>query len=219
MKNRLSQVYLEQQTAPKIVESDRTDWVEFGEGEYRNQYPQFLIELYNSSATHSAIVNATSEMIAGKEVVIEEDGDLQSNVELKQFFANINGKGSSVEELLSKTAFDLKLHGSYAWNIIWNVDRTKIVQVHHIPVEKLRSGKPNAMGIVDEYYLSNDWTQIRKTTEQVLMLFISMGCIVQEWTYIILLIMWHLLIGYLPIILPPIFIWQISKMVLALVFG
>ena len=162
MKNRLSQVYLEQQTAPKIVESDRTDWVEFGEGEYRNQYPQFLIELYNSSATHSAIVNATSEMIAGKEVVIEEDGDLQSNVELKQFFANINGKGGSVEELLSKTAFDLKLHGSYAWNIIWNIDRTKIVQVHHIPVEKLRSGKPNAMGIVDEYYLSNDWTQIRK---------------------------------------------------------
>lgn len=162
MKNRLSQVYLEQQTAPKIVESDRTDWVEFGEGEYRNQYPQFLIELYNSSATHSAIVNATSEMIAGKEVVIEEDGDLQSNVELKQFFANINGKGGSVEELLSKTAFDLKLHGSYAWNIIWNVDRTKIVQVHHVPVEKLRSGKPNAMGIVEEYYLSNDWTQIRK---------------------------------------------------------
>ncbi len=162
MKNRLSQVYLEQQTAPKIVESDRTDWVEFGEGEYRNQYPQFLIELYNSSATHSAVVNATSEMIAGQEVVIDEDGDLTSSVELKQFFANINGKGGSVEELLKKTAFDLKLHGAYAWNIIWNLDRTKIVQVHHIPVEKLRSGKPNSMGIVDEYYLSNDWTQIRK---------------------------------------------------------
>lgn len=162
MKNRLSQVYLEQQTAPKIVENDRVDWVEFGEGEYKNQYPQFLIELYNSSATHSAVVNATSEMIAGQEVVIEEDSDLTTNVELKQFFANINGKGGSVEELLKKTAFDLKLHGAYAWNIIWNVERTKIVQVHHIPVEKLRSGKPNAMGIVDEYYLSNDWTQIRK---------------------------------------------------------
>ena len=101
-------------------------------------------------------------MIAGQEVVIEEDSDLTTNVELKQFFANINGKGGSVEELLKKTAFDLKLHGAYAWNIIWNVERTKIVQVHHIPVEKLRSGKPNAMGIVDEYYLSNDWTQIRK---------------------------------------------------------
>lgn len=162
MKNRLSQVFLEQQTAPKIVENDRTDWVEFGEGEYKNQYPQFLIELYNSSATHSAVVNATSEMIAGQEVVIEEDSDLTTNVELKQFFANINGKGGSVEELLKKTAFDLKLHGAYAWNIIWNVERTKIVQVHHIPVEKLRSGKPNAMGIVEEYYLSNDWTQIRK---------------------------------------------------------
>jgi hypothetical protein len=162
MKTRLSQVYLEQQTAPKIVENDRVDWIEYGEGEYRNQYPQFLIDLYNSSATHSAIVNATSEMIAGQEIVIEDTGDLSNQVELKQFFANINGKGQSVDELLKKTAFDLKLHGAYAWNIIWNVERTKIVQVHHIPVEKVRSGKPDALGNVKCYYVSNDWTKIRQ---------------------------------------------------------
>jgi len=162
MKNRLSQVYLEQQTAPKIIESDRTDWVEFGEGEYRNQYPQFLIELYNSSATHSAIVNATAEMIAGQEIVIEDETDVSSTVALKKFFGNINGKGGSAEELIKKTAFDLKLHGSYAWNIIWNVERTEIVQVHHIPVEKVRCGKPDALGHIKEYYVSSDWTQIRK---------------------------------------------------------
>jgi len=162
MKNRLSHVYLEQQTAPKIIESANKDWIEFGEGEYRNQYPQFLIDLYNSSATHSAIVNATSEMIAGKEVVIEESGDLSNDVELKKFFGNINGKGDSVEELLKKTAFDLKLHGAYAWNVIWNVERTKIVQVHHIPVEKVRSGKPDAMGKVNCYFISNDWTKTRQ---------------------------------------------------------
>ena len=162
MKNRLSQVYLEQQTAPKIVENDKSDWVEFGEGHYRNQYPQFLIDLYQSSATHSAVVNATAEMIAGKKVVIEEDSSLTSNVELKQFFANINGKGGNVEELLKKTAFDLKLHGAYAWNIIWNIERTKIVQVHHIPVQKIRSGKPNSLGIIEEYWISNDWNKTRQ---------------------------------------------------------
>ena len=162
MKNRLSQVYLEQQTAPKIVENDRNDWVEFGEGHYKNQYPQFLIDLYQSSATHSAVVNATAKMIAGKELIIEEDNTLTSTVELKQFFANINGKGGSVEELLEKSAFDLKLHGAFAWNIIWNVERTKIVQVHHIPVQKIRSGKPNALGVVEEYYISNDWNKTRQ---------------------------------------------------------
>jgi len=112
MKNRLSQVFLEQQTAPKIVESPRHDWVEFGEGEYKNQYPQL--------------------MIAGQEVVIEEDSDLTTNVELKQFFANINGKGGTVEELLKKTG------------------------------RRTTKENCNAMGRVEEYYLSNDWTQTRK---------------------------------------------------------
>lgn len=162
MSKRLLNVYLEQQTSPKVIESAGKDYIEFGEAEYRNQYPQFLIDLYQSSATHSAIVNATSDMIAGQEIVIDEEGDLTNIVELKKFLGDINGKGGTAHELLKKTAFDLKLHGSFAWNIIYNVERTKIVQVHHIPVEKVRSGKPNAMGVVDCYYISSDWTQTRK---------------------------------------------------------
>lgn len=162
MKNIVSHVHMEQQTSPRVIETANKEWIEFGDAQYRNQYPQFLIELYQSSATHSAVVNATSDMIAGEELVIEEDGDLTNLVELKKFLADINGKGGTAHDLIKKTAFDLKLHGAYAWNIIYNVDRTKIIQVHHIPVEKVRSGKPNAMGIVDKFYVSSDWTQYRK---------------------------------------------------------
>lgn len=161
--SRLLQVYLNQQTAPKITEVANLDWVQYGDGEYKNLYPQFLIDIYNSSATHSAVVNATSAMIAGKDVVIDEDGgNLQVFVELKKFLANINRNGESAHDVVKKLAFDLKLQGAYAMNIIWSKDKTKIVEVHHIPVEQVRVGKTGESGHVEEYWLSSDWTQYRK---------------------------------------------------------
>tara|TARA_R110002167_G_scaffold1338_2_gene5958 strand:+ start:3602 stop:5455 length:1854 start_codon:yes stop_codon:yes gene_type:complete len=161
--SRLLQVYLNQQTAPKITEVANLDWVQYGDGEYKNLYPQFLIDIYNSSATHSAVVNATSAMIAGKDVVIDEDGgNLQVFVELKKFLANINRNGESAHDVIKKLAFDLKLQGAYAMNIIWSKDKTKIVEVHHIPVEQVRVGKVGESGHVEEYWLSSDWTQYRK---------------------------------------------------------
>jgi len=161
--NRLLQVYLEQQTAPKFVETPNQDWINYGDGEYRNTYPNFLIDLYNSSATHAAIVNATAAMIAGKEIVIEEDGgNLQAFVELKKFLASVNRNGDTAHDIITKFAFDLKLFGAYAMNVIWSKDKTKIAEIHHIPVEQVRVGKTGVSGFVEEYYVSSDWSQYRK---------------------------------------------------------
>ncbi len=161
-KNRLLQVYLQQQTAPKITENAQNEWITYGDGEYKNLYPQFLIDIYNSSATHSAIVNATASMIAGKEIIIDDDsGNLQAFVELKKFLANINRNGETGHELITKFAFDLKLFGAYAMNVIWSKDKTRIAEIHHIPVEQVRVGKKNKAGHVEEYWLSSDWTKYR----------------------------------------------------------
>jgi hypothetical protein len=162
-KERLLQVYLQQQTAPKITEANGQDWILYGDGEYKNMYPQFLIDIYNSSATHSAIVNATSAMISGKEIVIEDQGNnLGTYVELKKFLANINRHGHTAHELIEKISFDLKLFGAYAINIIWSKDKTRIAEVYHVPVEQVRVGKTGMNGHAEEYYLSSDWSQYRK---------------------------------------------------------
>tara|TARA_R100000654_G_scaffold14456_1_gene31132 strand:- start:21641 stop:23479 length:1839 start_codon:yes stop_codon:yes gene_type:complete len=163
MDNRLLQVYLKQQTAPKIVETGRNDWITYGDGEYTNVYPNFLIDIYNGSASHAAIVNATSAMIAGKDIVIDEDsGDLSTFVQLKKFLASINRNGETAHEIIKKCAFDLKLFGAYALNVIWSKDKTKISEVHHVSAEKVRVGKKNKSGLIDEYWVSSDWTQYRK---------------------------------------------------------
>ena len=63
---------------------------------------------------------------------------------------------------LRKVTFDLKALGQAAFQIIYNKDKSKIVQVAHMPIETLRFEKMNEDGEVTGYYYSKDWTKIRK---------------------------------------------------------
>ena len=157
----LGLVNLEAQTSPVIKEAYGKDWIEFGTEEYKNQYPQFLIDLYYNSSTHAAIINQTAAMIAGQGLQIEDETNLEALVKLKKFMSAANSK-ETLQEVITKIAFDLKLHGAFALNIIFSKDRTEISEIHHIGVEKIRSGVPNEMGVVDTYYVSSDWANPRQ---------------------------------------------------------
>ena len=161
MKDRLLNIQLTNEVQPKVTELRNHDWVSYGDGEYTNNYPQYLIDLYNNSATHAAVVNATAAMIAGEDLIAESDDNLEQYVELQKFLGGINGK-ETAHDIFTKVAFDLKLQGAFAINIIYSKDRTKITEVYHIPVEQLRIGAPDENGIVRDYYLSADWKQYRK---------------------------------------------------------
>ena len=87
MKERLININLTNEVQPKSIEVNGADWIGYGDGEYKNNYPQYLIDLYNNSATNAAIINATSAMIAGEDFIIDESDDLSQYVELKKFLA------------------------------------------------------------------------------------------------------------------------------------
>jgi len=157
----LSVVELAAQTSPVIKEAYGKDWIEYGTEDYRNLYPQFLIDLYYNSSTHAAIVNQTASMIAGSGLQIEDETNLEALVRLKKFMAQANSK-ETLQEVITKISFDLKLQGAYALNIIWSKDRTEISEIYHIGCEKIRAGIPNEMGVVDTYYVSADWSNPRQ---------------------------------------------------------
>jgi hypothetical protein len=161
----LININLETSTAPVIQEVPGKNWIEYGTEEFKNQYPLFLIDLYYNSSTHAAIINATSEMIAGTGLNVEETDNLESYVKLQKFIANAN-TNETLHEVIKKCAFDFKLQGGFALNVIWSKDRQSISEVYHIPVEKLRVGLPNDMGRIDKYYICADWTNIRKNKPQ-----------------------------------------------------
>ena len=162
--DKIISVDLSTSTAPLVQEVRGKDWIEYGDanGEWRNLYPQFLIDLYYSSSITAAIVNATSEMISAEDLVIsdEEDRDEEARVKLQNFMNNANSN-ETLHEVIKKVAFDFKLQGAFALNIVWSKDRTQIAEIYHIPVEKIRCERPDEFGKTRAYYISGDWANTR----------------------------------------------------------
>ena len=162
MKDNLISINLETSTAPIITEVRGRDYIEYGAEDWKNLYPQFLIDLYYNSSTHAAVINGTAEMIAGEDLIVDdEDTNLDSYVRLKKFLRHANSK-ESLHQVIKKVAFDFKLQGAYALHIIWNRERTEIAEVYHVPVERVRAGRPNELGKVDTYFISADWANTRQ---------------------------------------------------------
>ena len=165
MKDNIININLETSTAPVIAEVRGKDWIEYGDanGDWRNLYPQFLIDLYYSSSITAAIVNSTAEMIAGENLIIEDedDRDLEARVKLQNFMDRANGN-ESLHEVLKKVAFDFKLQGAFALNIVWSKDRTQIAEVYHVDVSKVRCARPDEFGKTKGYYISADWSNTRQ---------------------------------------------------------
>jgi hypothetical protein len=161
MKDSILSVNLETSTAPIVQEVRGRDYIEYGTDDWKNLYPQFLIDLYYNSSTHAAIINGTAEMIAGEDLIAtDDDTNLDAYVKLKKFLRNANSK-ESLHQVVKKLAFDFKLQGAYAIHVIWNRERTEIAEVYHVPVERVRAGRPNEMGKVDTYFISADWSNTR----------------------------------------------------------
>ena len=162
MKDNIININLETSTSPIVAEVRGRDWIEYGTEDWKNLYPQFLIDLYYSSSITAAIVNSTSEMIAGENLIIEdeEDRDLEARTKLQHFMDRANGN-ESLHEVLKKVAFDFKLQGAFALNVVWSKDRTQIAEVYHVDVSKIRCARPDEMGKTKGYYISADWSNTR----------------------------------------------------------
>jgi hypothetical protein len=163
MKDNLLSIDLSTSTSPVVAEVRGRDWIEYGTEDWRNLYPQFLIDLYYSSSISAAIINATAEMISAEDLIIEDEDerDLEARVKLQNFIDRANGN-ESLHEVLKKVAFDFKLQGSFALNVVWSKDRTQIAEIYHVGAEKIRCARPDEFGKTNGYYISSDWSNTRQ---------------------------------------------------------
>ena len=156
MKNKsdLSIVNLSTYTSPQVKEVRGKDFIEYGED---NNYFQYLIDRYNGSPTNNAIINGVSEMIYGKGLDAT-DSNRKPN-EYAQMMSLFN------KDCTRKLCYDLKLMGQCAIQVIYSKDRTKIVQLEHMPVETLRAEKCNEKGEIEGYYYFSDWSKYKRGNE------------------------------------------------------
>jgi len=131
---------------------NREGFVNYGDD---NLFPQYLVDLYHSSATHNALVTSIAMMIFGKGF---DASDLQGRLAFDQW--NLNNE-------LRKACLDFKIQGGFALEINWSLDRTTIANVSHLPFENVRSGFVNEEEKVEYYYYSKDWTDKRQEPEEI----------------------------------------------------
>lgn len=136
---------------PQYTErTSRGGWVNYGED---NLYPDYLISLMNRSAKHNAIVKRKAMMIGGNgwntQSLFTPGLDFVANR-----FGDMN-----LNDIVFRSAYDFELFGSFALEIIWSKDRSKIAQINYIPANKVRLSECRKF-----VYYSDDWSNLKKYT-------------------------------------------------------
>ena len=150
MANNINFVQLSSYTSPAISENSRLGWVEYGDD---NNYFQYLIDRYNGSPTNNAVVSGVIDMIFGKGLDATDSGqNTEGYMQLRKLI-----KDSELKKVIN----DYYLLGNGAFQVIYNRDKSKIVEVYHMPVECLRAEKCNEEGEVEAYYYAYDWAEVR----------------------------------------------------------
>lgn len=119
-------------------------YIEFGE---KNEYPTYLLTLYNKSAKHNAIVKGKVNYIIGNGWDTKEEDPIAD-----QFIKQPNYY-ESLDDLTRKVTIDLEVFGGAYLEVIWSVTGGQITQVCHIDYTKIRSNKDNT-----QFWYKKDWT-------------------------------------------------------------
>jgi len=143
-------VNLNTYTSPEIVEVANKDWVAYGED---NNYFQYLIDRYNGSPTNNAAINGISQAIYGKGL-----GATNANRKPDQYAEMIS---LFHKDCVMKVCYDLKLMGQAAIQVIYSKNRSRIVELSHMPIETLRAEKADSEGDIPAYYYFKDWANIK----------------------------------------------------------
>lgn len=151
MNNKLTSVSFRKDFQKPEEEKDRSiGFVKWGK---KNDYPFFLVDLYNGSAYHQGIIKNKTHYIAGGGVEIVNG--------LVQPFIDNRWSDFDMNEIAERMAFDQELFGGMAVKGTWNKEQTKVVMWEHIPLDMIRTS-------VDErtYYISDDWTALNQSPEK-----------------------------------------------------
>lgn len=123
------------------------DMVEWGT---RNEYPDYLLDLYNNVPTLRSIINGNIDYVAGDDVNI---------IPLQEEFTNqeMNMRGDTIREQVKDIAKDFEIYGGFALQVIRNL-AGEVAEVYYIDMRYLRTNKEG-----DVFYYSEKWGKSSRT--------------------------------------------------------
>jgi len=115
---------------PEFKEKKGEGYIQYGD---RNDYPNYLVDLFNKSAKHNAIVKSKVHYISAN--------GWKGSPEAEAFIQKVN-RMESLNDLTRKVSLDAELFGGYYLEIIWSVTK-QLSEVWHCDYTKIRTNKDN----------------------------------------------------------------------------
>ncbi len=140
---------------PVFSEIRNKEYIKYGED---NNYPNFLVTLFNRSAKHNAILTAKQLYIAGQGLAFNTDGLTPEKIASTQALIQNPNPYENLHSISSKMALDIELFGGCYLHIIKTKDKKGIAEVYHLDYCKLRSNKDNTIIYYSEHWLNDDGT-------------------------------------------------------------
>jgi hypothetical protein len=126
---------------PEYKEKKGEGYMQYGQN---NDYPQYLLDLFNKSAKHNAIIRGKVNYIVGNGWAGEEALVKEVNRE------------ESLNDLTKKVALDLELFGGAYIQVIWSVMGGQVAELWHCDYTKIRTNKDNT-----QFWYKDDWKATR----------------------------------------------------------
>ena len=123
---------------PCEIDLKGRDFISWGE---HNDYPDYLLGLYNSVATLRSIINGSIDYVLGDSI----------ECTLDQFKQKVNGKGETIEQIIRNITKDYYIYGGFALNVIRN-RIGEVAEIYYLDFKNIRSDKKN-----ENFYYSEDW--------------------------------------------------------------
>ena len=130
---------------PEYREKKKEGYMEYGD---KNDYPTYLVDLFNKSAKHNAIVRNKVHYICGNGWTGNE-----------QFIAKPN-RSENLNDLTRKISMDLELFGGAYIEVIWGMNR--VAEMWHIDYTKIRTNKDNT-----QFWYKENWKDYKEKLEVV----------------------------------------------------
>ena len=133
---------------PVYKEVKGKEYIYYGE---KNDYPNYLLRIYNNSAKNNAIITGKVDFICGNGWTVKAEDEMQK---AKAFglIDRINTKQESLNELTKKLVTDLSIFGGYYLQVIWTKGTGEIAELYHVDYYKVRTNADNS-----EFYVSDNW--------------------------------------------------------------
>ena len=146
---------------PPVFKEERgKDYIVYGtDAPYKNLYPDYLVELYNTSGKHNSIINGKTNYISGRGWKVDQTvRTLQDKVKLENFIQRPGN--DSLFELTKKIVKDNELFGGYALEVIVTKDGKGLI-INHINFGYVRVGIEE-----DTFFYTDDWASRKPTSNE-----------------------------------------------------